>query len=110
MSDNSALIANALMQSNPALALTMDAADSFKAMIKEQGARVALYRDYERGDHRAVITDQMRKMLRLPTEESGILDFNGNYCGIVIDKMAGRLRISEVVTGDTDTDENWLAP
>lgn len=110
MSENSGLIASALQKSNPALALTMDVANSFKAEILEQGARVDLYRDYERGDHRAVITDQMRKMLRLPTENSGIQDFNGNYCGIVVDKMAGRLHVTEVTTGDPATDNDWLAP
>jgi hypothetical protein len=110
MAENSALIADALTKSNPALALSMDAANSFKSSIAQQGARVALYRDYERGDHRAVITDQMRKMLRLSTESSGIQDFNGNYCGIVIDKMAGRLHVSEITTGDVAIDEDWLAP
>ena len=60
-SDNSGLVASALQKSNPALALTMDAANSFKAEVVEHGARVTLYRNYERGDHRAVITTQMRK-------------------------------------------------
>ena len=110
MSDNSGLIANALLKSNPALALSMDAANTWKAEVLEQGARVDLYRDYERGDHRAVITNQMRKMLRLNDDSSGINDFNGNYCGIVIDKMAGRLHINEITTGDASIDENWLAP
>ena len=107
---NEALIADALTKSNPELALSMDAGNSFKAGILEQGARVSLYRDYERGDHRAVITTQMRKMLRLADGSDNITDFNGNYCGIVIDKMAGRLRVSEIVTGDESVDKDWLVP
>lgn len=108
--ENSGLIADALLKSNPALALSVDASDAFKAEVKEHGARVDLYRDYERGDHRAVITTQMKKMLRLDDDDSGIVDFNGNYCTIVVDKMAGRLHVSEITTKDTTTDEDWLAP
>jgi hypothetical protein len=110
MSDNSGLIVSALLKSNPALAVSMDAANAWKSEIKEHGARVALYRDYERGDHRAVITDQMRKMLRLNEDDSGMTDFNGNYCGIVIDKMAGRLHVNEITTGNEGVDTGWLAP
>jgi hypothetical protein len=110
MSTNEGLIADALYKSNPALAMMLDYGNSFKAEIREHGARVDLYRDYERGEHRAVITEQMRRMLRLPSEESGIQDFNGNYCGIVVDKMAGRLHVMEVTTGDPAIDDDWLAP
>lgn len=110
MSDNSSLIASALERSNPALALTMDATNSFKTSIAQQGARVEIYRGYERGDHRAVITTQMRKLLRLPEENTGLNDLNGNYCGIVIDKMAGRLFVSEITTKDTKADTDWLVP
>jgi hypothetical protein len=110
MAENSGLLSDVLYKSNPALAGTMDYANAFKAGVMEQGARVALYRDYERGDHRAVITTQMRKMLRLTDGNDGITDFNGNYCGIVIDKMAGRLHVMEITTGDPATDEGWLAP
>lgn len=110
MSDNSGLIASALYKSNPALAEEMDWNNSFKAYIKGMGAKVDLYRDYERGEHRAVITNQMRKLLRLEADDSGITDFNGNYCGIVIDKMAGRLQVSEVTTKDATVDDEWLTP
>ncbi|HEY6019124.1 MAG TPA: phage portal protein, partial [Candidatus Paceibacterota bacterium] len=109
-SDNSGLIADALLKSNPALALSMDASNAFKAEVLEHGARVALYRDYERGDHRASVTDQMKKMLRIKDDDSGMVDFNGNYCGIVVDKMAGRLHVSEITTKDTSVDDDWLAP
>jgi len=110
MSDNSGLIVSALLQTDPILALSLDAENAYKAAIVEQGARVALYRNYERGDHRAVITTQMRKMLRLAEDNSGMVDFNGNYCGIVIDKMAGRLNVSEITTGDVNIDTDWLSP
>lgn len=110
MSTNEGLIGDALYKSNPPLATAMDWANAFKADIKEHGAKVALYRQYERGEHRAVITTQMRKMLRLTEDDSGIQDFNGNYCGIVVDKMAGRLHVSEITTGNEAVDKDWLTP
>jgi hypothetical protein len=110
MAENSGLIASALEKSNPDLYLSMGAGNVYRTYVKQQGARVALYRDYERGDHRAVITTQMRKLLRLTEDDSGMVDFNGNYCGIVIDKMAGRLHVSEITTNDTTVDEEWLSP
>jgi hypothetical protein len=110
MAENSGLIASALEKSNPDLYLSMGSGNVFRAYVKQQGARVDLYRDYERGDHRAVITNQMRKLLRLQVDDSGMVDFNGNYCGIVIDKMAGRLHVSEITTNDVTIDEEWLSP
>jgi Phage portal protein, SPP1 Gp6-like len=110
MSDNSGLVASALEKTNPALAMSMDAANAFKSNLIRQGARVKLYRNYERGDHRAVITNQMRKMLRLTEDESGMVDFNGNYCGLVVDKMASRLHVNEITSGNPTTDNEWLGP
>jgi len=110
MSDNSGLVASALILTDPTLSLSLDAADSYRVWVKQQGAKVSLYRDYERGDHRASITGQMRKMLRLGSDQTGMNDFNDNYCQIVIDKMAGRLRVSEISLGEDSSDKKWLTP
>lgn len=109
-SDNSGLIYNALEKTQPDLFMSMDVEGSFKTWIKNQGAKVSLYRDYERGDHRASMTAQMRKMLRLPEDDSGLNDFNDNYMQIVIDKMAGRLHCSEISLGVPAKDKSWLSP
>lgn len=95
-SDNSALIADALLKTNPELASDVGAASSFRTSLSELGARTNLYRSYERGEHRAQITDQMKKMLRIDTDTSGLNDLNDNYCSIVIDKMVGRLHVNQI--------------
>jgi hypothetical protein len=108
--DNSRLIGDALLKTNPALYASIDGANSWLASIKQRGARVKLYRNYEAGDHRADMTNQMRDMLRLKTDDAGLNDMNDNYCGIVIDKMASRVSVAEISTGDETTDDNWLEP
>jgi len=102
-SENSGLIAAAMQMTSPEMSLSMDVANTYRDWIKQRGARVALYRQYERGDHRASITAQMRKMLRLNLDSSGMVDFCDNYCSIVIDKMTGRLRVTEVAVARKDS-------
>lgn len=110
MSDNSRLVLSALRETNPELADSISVGDSWKDELLEQGARVTLYRQYEEGDHRSGITEQMRKMLRLEPDNSGIDDFNDNYCRIIVDKMAGRLQVSNISTGNDSDDNSWLIP
>lgn len=110
MSDNSGLIVAALAATEPELAGNEDSQTSWREAIEEQGARVLLYRQYEEGRHRSSITDQMRRMLRLKLENSGIDDFNDNYCQIIVDKMAGRLHISGITTKNDGVDKEWLQP
>ena len=97
--DNSGLIISALEKTNPKLALSIDAANSWSATIVKKGARVRKYRRYERGDHDADITTQMKKMLRLKTDDADLEDLNDNYMRIVIDKMAGRLHLTTITPG-----------
>lgn len=97
-SDNSGLIIDALLKTNPGLAAEINST-AYKADLAQQGARVDLFRDYERGDHRAVVTDQMRNMLRLPADNTGIADLNNNYMRLIIDKMAGRIRVNNISIG-----------
>lgn len=109
-SDNSGLISAALAITQPVLALSMDVEGSFRDWIRTSGNKVSLYRAYERGDHRASITDQMRKMLRLVQDGSGITDFCDNYAGLVVDKMAGRLHVTEITLKEPTADKEWLTP
>lgn len=106
MTDNSGLIASALEKTDPELFKSIDGSNSWKAAIKTRGARVAKFRRYEEGDHDACITIQMRSMLRLDKDDdSKMTDFSINYMPIVIDKMASRLRVSEITTDDDAQDE-----
>lgn len=107
MADNSMMIANALQKTDPKLYASIDGWNSWRVAIKERGDRVAKYRRYERGEHDSGLTTQMRNMLRLSTTGQ-TYDFNVNYCRIIIDKMAGRLRVSEISTGDKNSDA-WIA-
>lgn len=108
--DNSGLVVAALTLTAPGLAQSIDAGNSWLTDLQEQGARVTLYRDYEEGKHRSGITTQMRNMLRLPVDNTGIDDFNDNYCRIIVDKMASRLQVTEITTGDEASDKSWLLP
>ena len=107
---NESLIADALVKTQPIMSLNLDVEDSYRIWIKEQGARVALYRDYERGKHRSGITPQMRKMLRLPNDDTGLDDFNHNYMSIVVSKFASRLHVNEISIGDDAQNKAWLNP
>ena len=109
MADNSGLIVAALEKTDMRLAVSIDAQNSWKEAIRIRGARVKKYRLYERGNHDADITDQMRDMLRLGKEkdDAKLREFNDNYMRIVVDKMAGRLHVSSITT-DNDAANDWV--
>ena len=88
MSDNSQLVADALLKTDPELYKAIDGGSSWKDGIKTRGARVAKYRRYERGDHDANLSTQMKAMLRIKSDAAKMNEMNDNYCRIVIDKMA----------------------
>lgn len=107
---NEALIVSAMILTQPVLSLSVDADGSYKTWIKQQGAKVSLFRDYERGDHRSDMTAQMRKMLRLRADDTGLRDFSDNYCAIICDKFSGRLHVNEISIGDDTQNKVWLNP
>jgi hypothetical protein len=108
--DNAALLRNALLVTDPELNKLIDGQISWWNSIRKRGARVHKYRNYERGDHDANITDQMRNMLRLKADDAAMNDFNDNYMGMVIDKMVARIVVSEILTDSEAIDKNWLQP
>jgi hypothetical protein len=107
---NNMLIVDALLKTDPVLHDAIDAQNSWAQSIARRGARVKLYRKYEKGESRSSMTEQMRKMLRLVQDDAEMNDLTDNYCEIVIDKMAGRIAITEISTGDTVIDKTWLEP
>jgi len=107
MADNTGLIVDALLRTNEDLYDLIDAGGTWAEAVEQRGARVDLYRRYERGDHRANMTEQMRKMLRLQTDEANLSEFNDNYCRIIIDKMSGRIKVMEINLGN-ETNNTWL--
>lgn len=104
---NEQIIVDALYQTDPALYNAVDGGDAWMAAIKKSGARVKLYRAYERGDHRSNLTPQQRKLLNILEDDAELNESNANYCSIVVDAMAGRLHVSEITSGDEVVDE-WI--
>jgi hypothetical protein len=93
---NEALISTALLKTDPSLYSSIDGGNSFQSSVRKRGARVSKYRRYVNGEHDACLTDQMKAMLRLKTDDAGLNDFNLNYMGVVVDKMAGRLNVNAI--------------
>src|SRR3990172_1806657 len=100
MSDNSGLIVDCLLRTAPSLYSSVDGGNSFKLAIRTHGARVAKYRRYVSGEHDAGMTTQMRNMLRLAVDDANLSALTANHIPAIVDKMAGRLRVSEIATKD----------
>lgn len=79
--------------------------EDWSSVMDEQAQRVALYRDYEDGVHRADLTTEMQKMLRI-SERKSFDQFNMNYCGLVVEKMADRLQVLNIVAQMPDGGDN----
>ena len=104
---NEQLIVSALEQTNPALYASLDGGNDFMAAIRKRGARTLTYRNYERGDHRANLTKQQRKLLNILSDDAELNEASANYCGIVVDMMAGRLSVAEI-TSEDDVVNEWV--
>ncbi len=81
-------------------------ANDWVTVMTNWSDRVALCREYARGDHRQEITSEMAQLLRI--SETDVLDhFNANYMQKVIDGMADRLIVSQMAVGDESAQE-WV--
>lgn len=76
------------------------------ADVTAWGELVALYREYAEGNHRAKLTQEMREMLRISDGRND--QFTLNYCDMVVQTMADRLRVASV-DGDNDAATRWAA-
>ena len=106
MADNSRILKDLLIRTDPALADRINA-DWWAQQEMVRGARVAKYRRYNVGDHDQTMTEQMKAMLRLKSTSDELNDLNVNYCSVVVDKMASRLAVDSWNTGNEQGDE-WL--
>lgn len=104
---NERLIVDALLKTDEALFEMVDGNNDFKDAVLKRGARVALYRNYERGDHRSNLTAEQRKLMNILADTAELNESSANYCSIVIDMMAGRLAVSEIV-GEDDVVNEWI--
>jgi hypothetical protein len=110
MADNSGIIADVLLKTNPELYKQIDGQNTFKSGIKTRGARVAKYRRYVVGKPDANMTDQMRAMLRLKEDDADLDELSINYMALVVDKMASRISVTEITTDSKEqASKDWLA-
>ena len=72
--------------------------------VQTWGERVALYREYAAGDHRAKLTDEMKAMLRVT--DTRLDRFNANYCGLITQAMSDRLTVTSI-EGATSAATSW---
>jgi hypothetical protein len=71
---------------------------------QEQGEKIALYRRYAQGDHRANLTAEMRKLLRI-SDTGGLNDFNDNYMDIIIQTPVDRLEVTAIEADNDGANE-----
>ena len=71
--------------------------------VQTWGERVALYRQYAAGDHRAKLTAEMRAMLRV--DDNRLDRFNANYCGLITQAMSDRLTVTAIEGSDSAATE-----
>jgi hypothetical protein len=76
---------------------------TWAADVQEWGERVALYRQYAAGEHRARLTENMRTMLRVSDVRTD--RFNANYCGLVSQAMSDRLVVTAIEGGEPKATE-----
>jgi hypothetical protein len=104
---NENLIVDVLRKTDPILYQQVDGGSGFLSAVRKRGARVKLYRSYERGDHRANLTKQQKYLLNISDDDAELNEAASNYCGIVIDMMAGRISVSEITSRDEAQNE-WI--
>lgn len=85
-----------LQQVRPALPMMANSmsADSWIEEQQKLGDRTALFRRYAAGDHRANLTAEMRRSLRIA--DTTLSEMNDNYCGTVIETMLDRIILRTV--------------
>lgn len=77
--------------------------DTWASDVQTWGERVALYRQYAAGDHRAKLTAEMRAMLRV--DDNRLDRFNANYCGLITQAMSDRLTVTAIEGSDSSATE-----
>lgn len=82
-------------------------ADAWTTDEELRAQKVKLFRDYMDGDHRANLTPEMRRMLRV-SDTGSLNEFNVNYCPTVISTESDRIRLTGI-TADAQAMTDWCA-
>src|SRR6056297_2724720 len=75
--------------------------DDWWVGVQRWGRDVAMYRRYYDGEHDVFLTDEMKEMLRSAE------GFRDNYCELVVHRMADRLAVRSIETGEEGVDA-WV--
>lgn len=69
-----------------------------------RGAKVDLFRRYVDGDHRANLTPEMRKLLRI-VDAGSLNEFNDNHIDTIVQTMSDRLRVTAIEADNPEASE-----
>jgi len=70
--------------------------ESWLADEEARAEKVRLFRAYVDGDHRANLTNEMRRLLRITGSGGSMNEFNDNYMDIIVQTEADRLEVTAV--------------
>ena len=107
MTENVSLIVDALRKTDNVLYQQIAGGGAWKSALTKRAARVGKYRRYERGDHDQNLTKQQRNLLNITADDSELNESSSNYCGIVVDMMAARIKVNEI-TSDSEEATAWI--
>src|SRR5574343_657361 len=78
--------------------------DAWASDVQQAGEKIALFRRYADGDHRANLTVEMRKLLRI-SDTGSMNEFNCNYQDLIIQTMVDRLEVTAIEADNEDANE-----
>lgn len=79
--------------------------EDWQEEMRLQGLLVELYRQYYDGEHRLTLTATQKAMMNIKDD---LLDrYNDNYCEMVVDAMADRLKVDRIRAAD-DVAQAWI--
>lgn len=78
--------------------------EAWAADVQMAGEKIALFRRYADGDHRANLTAEMRKLLRI-SDTGSLNEFNCNYQDLIIQTMVDRLEVTAIEADNEDANE-----
>lgn len=82
--------------------------DAWRADQEMYASKVALFRQYVEGEHRASLTDEMKNSLRIGKNNRDTLtQFNDNHCAVIVETMVDRLQIT-AIDADNDSARDWI--
>ena len=80
--------------------------DGWLAEVEARAEKIALFRAYQDGDHRANLTPEMKALLRV--SDGTLTELNGNYIDLIVQTMGDRASVS-AIEADNNLANKWIA-